>query len=268
MFKIDLSVLIPRLIAIAAIAGVMCIILLIIRGIVKKLKQKSDLTKEHATIIRIISNIIRGVVIALAAIAILQICGIDITGAVAGLGVAGIIVSFALQDYLKDIMSGIRIINDRYFVLDDVVEFNGDIGVVVEMNIKHTKIKLISDGSIVSISNHLIESCRKYPETIGVPVEIPLSYDLPPEEADRILNAAAEKIKEIENVTDTRYDGLINFQASAVLYKIIVFCNPKNKYMVSKNSYRCVFDELLKNKISIPYDTYTVISDNNSRQND
>ena len=264
MFKIDIDVLLPRLIAIATIIGIMCVLLLIVRWIVKELRKKSDLTKERATIIRIASNIIRGVVIALAAIAILQTCGINISGAVAGLGVAGIIVSFALQDYLKDIMSGIRIINDKYFMLDDVIEFNGNIGIVIEMNIKHTKIKLISDGSIISISNHLIESCRKYPEIIGVPVEIPLSYDLSPEIADKVLGEAAEKIKTIENVTDTRYDGLINFQASAVLYKIIVFCDQRNKYMVSKNSYRCVFDELLKNNISVPYDTYTIISDKTS----
>ena len=261
MFNIDFSVLLPRLIAIAVIVGIMCVILLIVRGIVKRLRQKSDLTKENATIIRISSNIIKGVVVALAAIAILQTCGIDITGAVAGLGVAGIIVSFALQDYLKDIMSGMRIINDKYFMLDDVIEFNGNLGVVIEMNIKHTKIKLITDGSIVSISNHLIESCRKYPEIIAVPIDIPLSYDLPPEEADRVLKSAEEKCKEIEHVEDTRYDGLVSLQSSAVLYKMIVFCDPRNRYMVSKNCYRCVFGELLKNNISVPYDTYTIISD-------
>ena len=261
MFNIDFSVLLPRLIAIAVIVGIMCVILLIVRGIVKRLRQKSDLTKENATIIRISSNIIKGVVVALAAIAILQTCGIDITGAVAGLGVAGIIVSFALQDYLKDIMSGMRIINDKYFMLDDVIEFNGNAGVVIEMNIKHTKIKLISDGSIVSISNHLIESCRKYPDTIPVAIDIPLSYDLPPARADEVLGSAAEAVKAADKIKEARYDGLINFQSSAVLYKIIIFCDPRDKYTASRTAYRIVFDKLLENGISVPYDTYTVISD-------
>lgn len=264
MFDIDLKVLIPRLIAIAAIVAVMCVVLFIIRGIVKRLKQKDDLTKEHATMIRVISNIVKGVVVGLAFIAILQTCGINISGAVAGLGIAGIIVSFALQDYLKDIMSGMRIINARYFMLDDVIEFNNMTGIVIEVNIQHTKIKLISDGSIVSISNHLIESCRKYAEIIPVSIDVPLSYDLPPSEADRVLEEAAEKCAKIEGVERSRYDGLINFQPSSVLYKIIVYCDPRNKYMVSKNSYRCVYDELLKNDISIPYDTYTVISEKNN----
>lgn len=261
VLDIDFSVLIPRLITIAIIVAVMIVLLATIKDIVKKLHRKKDLSQEHETMVRVTSNILKGIIIALAAISILQVCGINVTGTVAGLGVASIIVSVALQDYIKDITCGMRIINDKFFLVDDVIEFNNMIGVVTELNMKSTKIQLISDGSIISISNRLIESCRTYPDLVPVTIEIPLPYELKPEEADKTLKRTEQLISEMENVNSARYDGLSSFGDSALMYKIVVYCDPRNKSFVSNAAHRCILDELLKDNISIPYNTYTIISD-------
>lgn len=266
MPEINVSEIMPTLIAIIAIVAVVAVLLLIVRNVVKNIKRKQNLSQEGETFLRIISNIVRGVIIAVALIAVLQACGVNISATVAGIGIAGVVASMSLQNYIKDVVAGLRIVNDKYFMINDVIEFNGMSGIVVEMNIHHTKIKLI-DGSIVSLSNRLIESCRKYPQPWPIGIEIPLSYDVSPDDADKVLLEAAEKCRQLENVTDVRYDGLICFRDSSVLYKIVVFCPADKRYFVSKDCYRCVFDELNKNGLSIPYNTYHIINDKNNVDN-
>ena len=59
---------------------------------------------------------------AVSAIMILNIYGVDTTSIIAGLGVAGVVIGLAFQDALKDIISGINIIMDNYYVVGDLVK--------------------------------------------------------------------------------------------------------------------------------------------------
>ena len=56
---------------------------------------------------------------------LLNLYGVNTTSLIAGLGIAGVALAFGLQEALKDIVSGIGIIMDNYFVVGDVVDYNG-----------------------------------------------------------------------------------------------------------------------------------------------
>lgn len=261
MFDIDFSVWIPRLISVAIIIVLALVLIRIVHGIIKKIRSRRSFDKERETMFRLVSNGIKGLIIALAVILILQICGVNVSGTVAGLGVAGIIVSFALQDFLKDIMSGMSIINEKFFMIGDVVEYNGLTGKVVELNLKTTKIQLLADDSIVSISNRLIDQIRKYPASVPVLIEIPLPYDVSPEQAEITLKKIGPELEKLENVDRVRYDGLYNFADSALVYRFAVFCNPLLRLSVGCAARRCIYDGLLKDGLSVPFNTYTIITE-------
>ena len=55
-----------------------------------------------------------------------------------------------LQDALKDIIMGCNIILDNYFVVGDIVTYNGFTGEVVEFGLKNTKISPITKIVFVS----------------------------------------------------------------------------------------------------------------------
>lgn len=260
-FDIDFSALIPKAIGIVIVAVISIVLVKIIQGVAKKIRAKKELDKERNTMIRLVANTLKGVVIALAVISVLQICGVNVSGTVAGLGVAGIIVSFALQDYLKDIMSGMGIINDKFFMIGDVIEYDGEMGVVVQLSLKTTKIQLIKDDSIMTISNRLIDHCRKYPASFPVPIEVPLPYDVTPEQADISFRRIEKLLAEIEDVESARYDGLYSFGDSALIYRFVMKCDPRKKYFVSCRCHRCIYDELLKDNIAIPFNTVNVVNE-------
>ena len=80
--------------------------------------------KKRRTIIILFKNIIKYVMLILGLLIILNIYGVDTTSIIAGLGVVGVVIGLALQDALKDIICGINIIMDNYYVVGDLVTFN------------------------------------------------------------------------------------------------------------------------------------------------
>ena len=80
--------------------------------------------KKRTTIVKLFQNIIKYVIVIFAALSILSLYGFDVKGMVAGLGITATIIGLALQDTFKDIISGISIIFENYFIVGDVVTYN------------------------------------------------------------------------------------------------------------------------------------------------
>src|SRR5699024_8000590 len=107
------------------------IIFRILKAIVKKIftrgKNKFEL-KKRTTIIQLVTNVMRIFIYAIAIMMILEIYGVDTKGIVASLGIAGVVLGLALQDTAQDLMSGIKIILDNYYVVGDTITINNFMG--------------------------------------------------------------------------------------------------------------------------------------------
>jgi small conductance mechanosensitive channel len=87
-------------------------------------------------------------------IAIAQL-GIEVAPLLAGLGIAGFVVGFALQDTLSNFASGLMILVYRPFDVGDVIEAGGVMGKVDEMNLVSTMI-LTFDNQLLVVPNKQI----------------------------------------------------------------------------------------------------------------
>ncbi len=87
-------------------------------------------------------------------IAIAQL-GIEVAPLLAGLGIAGFIVGFALQDTLSNFASGMMILVYRPFDVGDVVEAGGVTGKVDKMNLVSTMV-LTPDNQLLVVPNKQI----------------------------------------------------------------------------------------------------------------
>jgi small conductance mechanosensitive channel len=90
-----------------------------------------------------------GVIIAIAQL------GIEIAPLLAGLGIAGFVVGFALQDTLSNFASGIMILVYRPYDVGDAIEAGGVIGSVSKMNLVSTMI-LTFDNQLLVVPNNKI----------------------------------------------------------------------------------------------------------------
>jgi small conductance mechanosensitive channel len=87
-------------------------------------------------------------------IAVAQL-GIEIGPLLAGLGIAGFVIGFALQDTLSNFASGLMILVYRPFDVGDAIEAGGVIGAVSQMNLVSTMI-MTFDNQLLVVPNNKI----------------------------------------------------------------------------------------------------------------
>jgi small-conductance mechanosensitive channel len=76
----------------------------------------------------------------------------DVTAFLAGLGILGFTVGFALQDVMKNFAAGVILLIQQPFHVNEVIGVTGFDGTVLEIDLRSTEIKAV-DGRIVSIPN-------------------------------------------------------------------------------------------------------------------
>ncbi len=109
-------------------------------------KRFSDLMKNFFV------NAVRRIVMLIGIIVALSMLEIDIGPLIAGLGVAGFIIGFALQGTLSNFASGLMILIYRPYDVGQIIKAAGVKGIVDSMNLVSTTIKTF-DNQIVVIPN-------------------------------------------------------------------------------------------------------------------
>ena len=104
---------IPRIIGCIVIIVVAIIIWKAFKYVHKRYVKKNNRV-ENSTASHVLYGVVRIIIVLVALLSILSVFGVNISSAVAGLGIGGVIVGFALQDFLKDIIMGIHILSDKY----------------------------------------------------------------------------------------------------------------------------------------------------------
>jgi small conductance mechanosensitive channel len=131
-----------------------------------------------------------GLVMGLGMLMALSQVGISLAPMLAGLGVAGFIVGFALQDTLGNFAAGAMILIYRPFDVDDFVEVTGASGLVKKMNLVSTTIATFDNQTLVvpnsKIWGDVIKNVTAQTER-RVDLEFGIGYDDDIELAERVL---------------------------------------------------------------------------------
>ncbi len=233
-----------------------CLINIISHTMKKLLKNgKSSFEKKRKnTIIELLNNIIKYFIYILMIIFILNIYGVDTRSIIASLGVAGVILGFALQSTVEDFVSGIAIIMDNYFGVGDTVTFNGFTGEVIEMGLKSTKIRKYN-GEVYIIANRHIDAVINISQhKAKLYIEIPTAYEEKTEKVEKVLNQIVEKAKKIPNVLpESSYLGIDSMQDSAIHYLICIVCKQDTQWQIKRDVLKLVKETYEKENIKIPY---------------
>jgi small conductance mechanosensitive channel len=102
-----------------------------------------------------IVSISRNIVLIIGILLGLSQVGISLGPVLAGLGVAGFVIGFALQDSLSNFASGMMILTYRPFDVGDVVEAGGVFGKVSHMSLVNTTIMTFDNQTLVVPNNKI-----------------------------------------------------------------------------------------------------------------
>ena len=84
--------------------------------------------------------------------------GVEVTPLLAGLGVGGIAVGFALQKILGDIFCSVAIVLDRPFEVGDFIITGDHMGTVERIGIKTTRVRSLEGEQIIFPNSNLLDS--------------------------------------------------------------------------------------------------------------
>jgi small conductance mechanosensitive channel len=145
-----------------------------------------------------VRSLYRGVVIIVGLILVLGQLGINVTAAVAGIGVLGIAVGFAAQQTIANIFSGFGIFVDRLYAAGDWVKISDHYGEVVSISLRTTKIRTL-DNTFISVPNSLVTSSpiTNFSEegTLRITAHVHIPYHESVDEAREVLLEAVGGIK-------------------------------------------------------------------------
>jgi len=217
----------------------------------KYTRKDSGLVKERRTWASVLYSFIRFLIVVIAFLVLLNIFGVNITGAIAGLGIAAAAAALAVQDLLKDLIMGITIITDKFFAVGDVVEYNGITGRIISITMRSTKMEMLSDQSTLTIQNHNISEIKVLSHRTNILV--PLPYSLPAEEAEKIMRVICARSCKLDFVEDCAFMGTQNFDDSSVSYMLALYCDPYIIPDTRRSILRIIQEELEKAGVQIPF---------------
>ena len=110
-------------------------------------------TSANVNASQLVKNMVMGMasrgVMAIGFLVALSQMGVELAPLLAGLGIAGFIVGFALQDSLANFAAGIMILGYRPYDVDDVIEAGGVFGKVSTMSLVSTTILTFDNQTLI-----------------------------------------------------------------------------------------------------------------------
>ncbi len=160
-------------------------------------------TSADNQILPLVRKALRGIIWTVGIVMGLDNAGLDITGAIAGLGIGGLALALAAQDTVKNFFGGIMIFLDKPFRLRDRIKIIGYDGFVEEIGIRSTRIRTL-EGRLVTIPNSTfsesaVENVTAEPGR-KVKLQLGLTYDTPPEKMELALQILKDIITDHQDI--------------------------------------------------------------------
>ena len=205
----------------------------------------------------------------LALLVALQNLGFEITALIAGLGIGGIAIAFALQNILGDIFCSVAIVLDKPFGVGDFIIVGDQAGVVENIGIKTTRVRsLWGEQSVFSnadLTNSRIRNYKRMEER-RITFALGVTYETPVEKLERIPAIIRETIA---STSMTRFDrahfkeyGDFSLNFEVVYY---VLSPDYNTYMdIQQTINLAIFRRFTEEGIDFAYPTQELIIRPNS----
>ncbi|MEB3212253.1 MAG: mechanosensitive ion channel domain-containing protein [Leptolyngbyaceae bacterium] len=204
-----------------------------------------------------IAALTRYTLIALGALVILQVWGLDLSSLTLLASALGVGIGFGFQNIARDFGSGLILLFERPVQVGDFVEVGDYKGTVDRIGARSTSVKTLDRISVIVpnsyfLENQVINWSHENPlSRISIPVGV--SYSSDPEQVRTLLLKAADKHSSVVNHPKPQvfFDG---FGDSALNFRLLVWIvNPDRQLIIKSDLYFQVFAVFKENNITIPF---------------
>ncbi len=217
----------------------------------------------------LITNVLRTIIAALAALVILQSLGVRITPVLGALGIGGLAVALALQETLANLFAGIVIILSRQLRPHDFVKLSsGEEGYVQDISWRNTTIRELPNNMIIvpnsELASSIVTNYYQPARQMSVLLNVGVSYDSDLEHVEEVTVAVAtEVMAEIEGgVPESRpFIRYNNFGDFSIDFTVIMQTSEVvSQYLIKHEFIKRLHRRYGEEGIEIPFPIRTIHS--------
>jgi MscS family membrane protein len=176
----------------------------VFRGIALRLTERGRLAERSlASLTRRVLDVLIFVAIALF---VLSQMDVNVTAALAGLGIGGLAIGLGAQKTFENLLGGISILTDKAVVVGDACKIGDRAGTVEDIGLRSTKIRT-EDRTVVSIPNGTVATATlenfRYRDKILCKQTIRLRYDLTPDHLRYVLEQLRDVLEQHAKVEES-----------------------------------------------------------------
>lgn len=222
-----------------------------------ELDQQAELKREN-TLIAILGGTFTIVLWVIVLLLVLSEMSVNIAPIIASAGVVGIAVGFGGQYLIRDIITGIFILIENQYRVDDVVSINDFSGKVEEITLRKTTLRSV-DGHMYHIPHGEVTIVTNMTAKFSqVNIDFGIAYEGDIDKAIEVINRVGKEIYEDEKWRDDLLEApyfkrVQELGDSAVVLKIFARTRPGKQFDVAGEIRYRLKKATDKAGISIPY---------------
>ncbi len=222
----------------------------------KKAQNQPGAADAIATASAMIASIAKYAAVIITVLWLLTAAGVDTTTILAAAGIVSLVVGFAAQSLIEDVITGIFILFEGQYKIGDILVLGDFRGTVIDIGVRTTTIedaggnrKIVNNSDIRNVQN------RSRNESKAV-CTIAISYDENLERVEAVLAKALPEIyEECKDVFESvpSYNGIEEFQDSGILLHFSVTVAEQNIFKAKRvlnRQLKLLFD---REHIEIPF---------------
>lgn len=193
-------------------------------------------------------------------VTVLSILGIDVTLLVAGMGVIGLVVAFAVQQTLGNLFAGMQLLLDRPFKVGDIVELeSGEICEVKRIGLRSTTMYNTADHEIIVVPNNDVVNKKvvnysRPDHHRAMSCEIGVAYGTDLNRVQKVLLETAMNHPDvIKQGGQMPYVRLTKFNDSSVDFKLWYWVDISKMWRVASEIRQAAYERFDKEGIEIPF---------------
>ncbi len=211
--------------------------------------------KRKKTIAKLLMSLFKYSIWLITILIILSIWGVNVGPALAGLGIAGLVIGLGAQKFINDLINGMFIIFEQHYDVGDVITTNGFTGEVVDIGLKTTKIKnwkgelkILANGDITDVVN-----LSRF-QSLAI-IDFGVAYDSNLDKVTEVLKDNLPKLKSMfpEITEDPQLLGVTELADSSINMRVIIRTLNNQHWNVERQGRAFIKKTLEENGIEIPF---------------
>jgi moderate conductance mechanosensitive channel len=136
-----------------------------------------EIERRRTTLEGLLYRSLRVIIVVIAFVMALAVLRLDITPAIAGLGILGLAISLGSQNLVRDYVAGAFVLIENQYARGDIVEIVGITGTVEDVSLRRTSLRDL-DGTLHTIPHGLIQVSSNLTRSWSrVNLDVPIPYD-------------------------------------------------------------------------------------------